>query len=99
MPDPAEDVPADGPARRGDGDLEFGALGLDVAGTGGVGAVIEPAEQLHRAAEGMEATVAVVTDVHHPPAGRAIAVDDVEFPRGEIRIRGPFVGHRADLHV
>ncbi len=48
---------------------------------------------------GMEATMPVVTDVHHPPTAGAIAVDDVEFPRGEIRLLGPQVRHPADLHV
>ena len=78
---------------------EFGALGLGVAGAVTIGAMVEFADQLHRPFESMEAAVAMVADVHHPTAGRTGAVDDVEFPEGEIRIRGPFVGHRADLHV
>jgi hypothetical protein len=41
----------------------------------------------------------VVTDVHHAPTAGAIAVDDVEFPRGEIRLLGPHVRHPADLHI
>src|SRR5512147_1386413 len=39
----------------------------------------------------------VVTDVHHPSAGRAIPIQDVELPQGEVGILGPDVGHRADL--
>src|SRR5512146_3284119 len=39
----------------------------------------------------------VVTDVHHPSAGRAIPIQDVELPQGEVGILGPVVGHRADL--
>src|SRR4051795_13102817 len=97
MTDPTEDIPADGPLGGGDGDLELGAFRPGVAGAGRIGAVVEPAEQLHRPLEGMEAPVAVVTDVHHPSAGRAIAIDDVDLPQGEVGIFGPGVGHRADL--
>ena len=82
MSDPAEDVPADRPARRSDAGLRFGALGLGVAGAVTIGAMVEFADQLHRPFESMEATVAMVTDVHQPPAARAGAVDDVEFPEG-----------------
>ena len=78
---------------------EFGALGLGVAGAVTIGAMVELADQLHRPFESMEAAVAMVADVHQPPAARAGAVDDVEFPEGEIRIRRPSVGHPADLHI
>src|SRR3954449_3252241 len=99
MSDPAEDVPADRPTRRCDAGLRFGALGLGVAGAVTIGAMVEFADQLHRPFESMKAAVAMVTDVHQPPAARAGAVDDVEFPEGEIRIRRPSVGHPADLHI
>ena len=99
MSDPAEDVPADRPAGRGDGGFEFGTLGLGVAGAVAIGAVVELADQLHRAVEGMEAAIAVIADVHHPPTDRTVPVEDVEFPESEIRIRGPLVRHPADLHV
>jgi hypothetical protein len=39
----------------------------------------------------MEVAVAVVADIHHSPAGRTRAVEDVEFPEGEIGIRRPVV--------
>src|SRR3954451_4630945 len=97
MPDPAEDVPADGHLGQGDGDLEFGTLGLGVPGTGGIGAVVELADQLHRPIQGVDAAVAMVADVHHPPTGGTVAVEDVEFPEGEIGIRGPSVSHPAEL--
>src|SRR5512142_49940 len=45
----------------------------------------------------MEPAIAVVTDVHHPSATRAVPIRDVELPGGEIGILGPVVGHRADL--
>ncbi len=61
--------------------------------------MVELADQLHRTLERMEATVAMVTDVHHPSAGRTITIEDVEFPRSEIRILGPSVWHPADLHA
>ena len=59
--------------------------------------MVELADQLHRAFEGMKATRAVIADVHHPPTDRAIAVEDVEFPEGEIGIRRPLVRHPTDL--
>jgi hypothetical protein len=83
--------------RWGEGDFEFRALGLGVPGTGGIGAVVELAEQLHRAFEGMKAARAVSADVHHPTTDRAIAVEDVEFPESEIGIRRPLVSHPTDL--
>src|SRR5271166_33356 len=64
-----------------------------------VGAMVEPADQLHWPFECMKAAVAMVADVHHPPTGRTSTVEDVEFPQSEIGIRRPFVRHPADLHV
>ena len=61
--------------------------------------MVKLADQLQRAFQRMKATVAMVTDVHHPPAGRTITIEDVEFPESEIGIPGPLVGHPADLHV
>ena len=95
MADPTEDIPADGPLGRSDGDFELRALGLGVAGAGGIGTVVELADQFHRPFEGVEVAVAVVTDMHHAPADRAVAIEDIEFPRGEIRILGPGVRHPA----
>src|SRR4051812_6229861 len=99
MPDPAEDIPADGPVRWGDGDLRLGTAGLGVSGAAGIGAVVELADQLHRAIEGMEVTVAVVADIHHSSTGRTRAVEDVEFPECEIGIRRPVVRHRTAPHA
>ena len=99
MPDPAEDIPADRPLRWSDRHLEFGTFGFGVTGASRVGTMVEPADQLHRAIEGVKATIAMVADIHHATAGRTIAVEDVEFPESEIGIRGPFVRHPADLHV
>src|SRR5512135_16417 len=99
MSDPTEDIPPNCHLGQGDGDLELRTLGLEVARTGGIRAAIEPAQQLHRSIKGMEATMSVVTDVHHPPTAGAIAVDDVEFPGGEIRLLRPQVRHPANLHV
>jgi hypothetical protein len=61
--------------------------------------MIELADQLHRAVQCMEAAIVVIADVHHTTAGGTGPVDDVEFPEGEISIRGPIVRHPADLHV
>ena len=76
-----------------------GLLVLACPGQSGIGAVVELADQFHRAVEGMEAAIAVVADVHHPSTGRTVAVEDVEFPEGEIGIRRPVVSHPADLHA
>ena len=97
MADPAEDIPADGPVRQGDGGFEFRALGPGVPGAARIGAMVELADQLDRPFQGMNAAVSVVADVHHAATGRAGAVEDVEFPEGEVGILGPGVGHRADL--
>src|SRR5829696_91814 len=99
MADPTQDVPADGPLGRRDGGLEFGTLGLGVTGAAGVGAVVELADQLDGALQGVDATIPVVADIHHAPTDRAVAVQDVEFPEGEVGIRGPGVRHPEDLHA
>ena len=99
MSNPAEDVPANRPARWGDGSFEFGTLGPGVTGTETIRAMVELTDQLHRAVQCMEAAIAVIADVHHATAGRTGPVNDVEFPEGEISIRGPFERHPADLHV
>ena len=41
----------------------------------------------------------MVTNIHHAPAGRAITVEDIQFPESEIRILGPSVGHPASLRA
>src|SRR3954471_1318371 len=97
MADPAEAVPTDRHLGQGDGDLEFGTLGLGVSRTGRIGTVVELADQLHRPVQGMDAAIAMIADMHHPPTGRTVAVEDVEFPQGEIRLRRPSVSHPADL--
>src|SRR5512135_2969640 len=99
MSNPAEDVPADRPLRWSDGHFEFGALGLGGSGATGIGAVVELADQFHRAVEGMEVTVAVITDMHQASTDRATAVKDVEFPEREISIGRPLVRHPVALRV
>src|SRR6478672_3643748 len=97
MADPAKDVPADRPLGWGDGGFDLGALRLGVSGTVGVGAVVELADQLHGAFERVQATIAVIADVHSPTADRAVAVEDVEFKESEIGVGGPSVGQGTDL--
>jgi hypothetical protein len=99
MPDPAKDVPADRPIRWGDARFDFGALGLAVPGTAGVGTMVELTDQLCRAFERMNATIPVIADVHQVPAERATAFNDVEFPQREISIRRLMLRHRAHLRV
>src|SRR4051812_47301920 len=97
MSDPAEDIPTDGHLGQGEGDLEFGALGPGVSRTGGIGTVVELADQLDRPVQGMEAAIPMIADMHHPSTGRTVPVQDVEFPGREIRIRRPMVSHPAEL--
>ena len=99
MPNPAEDVPANRPVRWGNHGFLFGALRLGVAGAVRIRAMVEFADQLHRPFECMNAAVAMVADVHHPPTGRTSTVEQVEFPKSEIGIRRPLVRHPAALHV
>src|SRR5262249_32193397 len=80
MPDPAEDIPPDRPLGQSDRDLELRALGPGVAGAGGIGTVVELADQLHRTLKRVEVAVPVVTDMHPAPAGRALPIEDLEFP-------------------
>ena len=57
-----------------------GLLVLACPGQSRIRAMVKLADQLQRAFQRMKATVAMVTDVHHPPAGRTITIEDVEFP-------------------
>ena len=91
--DPTEDIPADGPLGLSDRDFELRALGRGVAGATGIGTVVELANQFHRTGQGMEVAVTVVTDMHHAPANRAVPIEDIKFPQGEIRVLGPGVRH------
>ena len=77
----------------------FGALGLGMSGAVGVGAVVELADQLDGPVEGIEASLAMVTDMHHAAAGGAIAIENIEIPGGEIEILGPGESHRVALQV
>jgi hypothetical protein len=99
VPNPTKDIPADRPMRWGDGQFNLGTLGLAVSGTARIGAMVQLADQLHRAFEGMDVTISVIADVHHVTTVWAVAIVDVEFPQREIGIRRPMVRHRADLRA
>ncbi len=99
LTDPAEDVPPDGPMRKGDHDFLFRTLGLGMSGTVAVGAVVELADQLHRPVEGMETSLAMVTDMHHAAAEGTITIDDIEFPGSEFKILGPGESHGVALRA
>jgi hypothetical protein len=99
MPNPAEDIPANGPTRWGNRGFQFGAFRLGVAGAVSIGAMVELADQLHRTFQGMKAAIPMVADIHHASTGWTSAVNDVEFPQCKIGIRRPLVRHPADLHV
>src|SRR3954463_8762695 len=96
MSDPAEDVPGDRHLGQRQGDLEFGAPGLGVTWAGGIGTVVELADQLYRTVQRVKPAIPVIADVHHPSTDRAVPVEDVEFPQGEVRVRRPSVSHPAD---
>src|ERR1700722_2109116 len=68
-------------------------------GTTGIGAMVKLADQFHRPFECMKVTIPVIADVHPTSADRAVAIKDVEFPQCKIRILGPLVWHRANLHA
>ena len=91
MTDPTEDIPSDRPLGQSDRDLKLGTLGLGVAGTSNVGAVVKSANQFHRTVKGMEAALPVVTDIHHAPADRAVTIENIKFPKSEIRVLRPRV--------
>src|SRR5260370_29947078 len=99
MTDPTKDVPPDCPLGQRDGDFEFRAFRLGVSEAAGVWAVVEPADQLNGTLQGVDPAVPMVTNIHHAPAGRAITVEDIQFPESEIRILGPSVGHPANLRA
>ena len=97
MPDPAEDVPAEDPMRQGDGGLEFGSDHLVMSRAGRVGAMIELADQMDGPLEVEDAMVAMIADVYGASADRAGAVQDIEFPEGEVGGFRPAVGHGDHL--
>jgi hypothetical protein len=59
----------------------------------GIGTVVELTDELDRTIEGVDSAIPMVTHIHHAPAGRAITIEDVEFPEGEIRVLGPDIRH------
>src|SRR3954449_2321041 len=93
MADPAEDVPAEDPMRQGDGGLKLGADRRVMSGAGRVGAMIELADQMDGSIEVEDTVVAMIADIHGASAGRADAVQDIEFPEGEVGVFRPAVGH------
>jgi hypothetical protein len=74
-------------------------FGPGVTGTETMTIRIEFTVQLQRAAQCMEAAIAVIADVHHATAGWTGPVNDVESPKSKFSICGPIIRHRADLHV
>src|ERR1044072_3545596 len=97
MTDPTEDVPPDGPPGQRARDSQFRALGLGMPRAAGLGAVVELADQLDRTLQGMDAAVPVVADIHPAATGRALPVQDIEFPESEVRILRPRVRHPPNL--
>ena len=61
--------------------------------------MVKLADQFHRPFECMKVTIPVIADVHPTSTDRAVAIKDVEFPQCKIRIIGPLVWHRANLHA
>ena len=99
MPDPAKDVPTDGPGGQSDRRLHLGALGLGVPWAIRIGAVIELADEFDWAFKGVEMAIAMIADMHHAPARGAIPVQHVKFPESEVGVGWPAVGHCIDLRI
>src|SRR3954452_1267872 len=96
MPDPAEDIPADAPTGQGDRRFDLRAFGRGVPGTARIRAVVELADEMDGTLDGEEVTMAMVADIHPAAALGAVAFDDVEFPKSEVRILGPKMRHDVD---
>jgi hypothetical protein len=61
--------------------------------------MIELADELEGSLEGVEVAIAMIADVHPAPPDRARAVQDIEFPTGELRLSRPVIRHPTRLHV
>jgi len=83
--------------RQGDGGLDLGADRLVMSRAGGIGAMIELADEMDGTFEVEDAMVAMIADVHGASADRAGAVQDIEFPEGEVGVYRPAVGHGDHL--
>jgi hypothetical protein len=85
--------------RKGDHAFLLRTPGLGMPGTVRVGTVVELAGQLDGPIEGIETSLAMVTDMHPATAGGTVPVDDIELPRGEFHILGPGESHGAALRA
>lgn len=86
---PAEDVPADQAARKGNGQFGFWADGPGPSGASAVRAVGQAGDQFEGALEGVEAVEAVVADVQGLAALLASVLLDVEDQGEKGGIFGP----------
>jgi hypothetical protein len=99
MSNPAEDIPSNCFLGESDVDFELGTLRLGVARASEVGTMVQLANQLHGSRESMKATVAVAANVHSAPTVRTMPLQNAEFPKSEIRVERPSVGHPTNIRV
>ena len=62
-----------------------------------IGAVVELADEMDGSVEGEEVTRAMVADLHPAATVGAVAIEDVELPRGEVGLRRPEMRHDVAL--
>ena len=93
MADPAEDVPSEDPIGHGDSGFDLGADGSMMPRAAGIGTMVELADQMSGAVEAEDVMMAMVADVHGATAGRTRTIEDVKFPKGEVGLFGPAIGH------
>src|SRR5262249_32228170 len=95
MPEPAEDIPADGPMRQGE--LRFGqrAEGAVRARTLGTGAMGQLADQFDGSLKGMDAMEAVIADLQPSLAEVADLLFDGKNAWREDRVGRPAITHRT----
>jgi hypothetical protein len=85
--------------RKSDHGFLLRTLGLGMSGTVAVRAVVELANQLHGPVEGMETSLAMVTDMHPAAARGTIAFEDIKLPGSEFQVLGPGESHGAVLRA
>jgi hypothetical protein len=93
MADEAEDVPADEPAREGEGKFNDRAERVRAGGTGRIGAMNQAAAKLHGSLEGVDTVRAVVADVEDAAAVGTAGLLDVKDLAVKHRVFGPAETH------
>src|SRR5260370_399770 len=93
MADEAEDIPADQPARQGQGEFPCRAEGAGPSGASGVRAVSQATAEFQRMLQGVDAVAAVAADVQRPTAAVTAGQLDIEPQLLEHCALGPAETH------